>query len=389
MAFYIGPVLTLRDPAAGEKAFASLEVDPTIEGAWLFDRNKQLVAKWGSATDGPFATACSDRSNIADSGSRTAGQGIGGSARHCGGPGHRHVISAGQYADLEAQLAEFAQIGRCHAGFAMFIAVGLSWRLQRSISLPIIALTGATQHVAQQADYSIRVESNARAELKTLQDAFNGMLEHIQSSDRALQQAHDELEERVFARTAELMQEVARRTSIQEALERAKEAAEAANLAKSEFLANMSHEIRTPLNGILGFTDLLLSAEDECTTEDRREYLQTIHRSGHHLLELISDVLDISKIEAGRLEVERIPCSPHQIIADVVSVLRVRARKGLRLELQCRTRLPDTVQSDPARLRQLLMNLIGNAIKFTEQGDIRIDRRHDRRAACRCCSSMS
>ena len=206
-----------------------------------------------------------------------------------------------------------------------------------------------------------------------MQDAFNGMLEHIQSSDRALQRAHDELEERVFARTAELMQEVARRTSIQEALERAKEAAEAANLAKSEFLANMSHEIRTPLNGIIGFTDLLLSAEAECTAEDRREYLHTIQRSGHHLLELISDVLDISKIEAGRLEVERIPCSPHQIIADVVSVLRVRAReKGLRLELQCRTRLPDTVQSDPARLRQLLINLIGNAIKFTEQGDIRI-----------------
>ena len=268
MAFYIGPVLTLRDPAAGEKAFASLEVDPTIEGAWLFDRNKQLVAKWGSATDGPFATACSDRSNWRIPGVAlldkvsvaqpviVAGQDIG------------TLYLRANSQDLEAQLAEFAQTGGVMLGVAMFIAVGLSWRLQRSISLPIIALTRATQHVAQQADYSIRVESNARAELKTLQDAFNGMLEHIQSSDRALQQAHDELEERVFARTAELMQEVARRTSIQEALERAKEAAEAANLAKSEFLANMSHEIRTPLNGILGFTDLLL--ERRRRMHDRR-----------------------------------------------------------------------------------------------------------------------
>jgi PAS domain S-box-containing protein len=154
-------------------------------------------------------------------------------------------------------------------------------------------------------------------------------------------------------------------------LRRTKEESESANRAKSQFLANMSHEIRTPLNGILGFSELLRRAPDSLSETDRQEYLEAIASSGRHLLTLINDILDISKIEAGHLQVEQVPCSPHQIIAEVVSVLRVPAQeKGISLDYRWESGVPATIQSDPHRLKQLLINLVGNAIKFTEQGSV-------------------
>jgi two-component system sensor histidine kinase/response regulator len=155
-------------------------------------------------------------------------------------------------------------------------------------------------------------------------------------------------------------------------LRTAKEAAEAASNAKSAFLANMSHEIRTPLNGILGFTDLLLDDLDG-NAEERRDHLQTIHDSGRHLLAVIDDVLDLSKIESGQMEVERVRCSPHEIIAETISILRVRAEeRGLSLEYFWKSEIPESIQTDPARLRQILVNLVGNAIKFTEVGSVQV-----------------
>ncbi len=154
-------------------------------------------------------------------------------------------------------------------------------------------------------------------------------------------------------------------------LNRAKEQAEAANRSKSEFLANMSHEIRTPLNGILGFTELLIRGADGGNEQERADFLKTIRSSGKHLLQLLNDVLDISKIEAGQMQVETITCSPHQLLAEVVSVLRVPARKkGITLDYRWETGIPETIQSDPHRLKQLLMNLVNNAIKFTDEGNV-------------------
>jgi signal transduction histidine kinase/DNA-binding NarL/FixJ family response regulator len=150
------------------------------------------------------------------------------------------------------------------------------------------------------------------------------------------------------------------------------EAAEAANRAKSLFLANMSHEIRTPLNAILGFTDLMRITEG-LPADERHSYLDAVHKSGTHLLTVINDILDLSKIEAGQMQYESIRFSPHQVIVDVLSLMRVRAaEKGLTLEARWLGRVPDSIQSDPARLRQLLINLVGNAIKFTERGSVQI-----------------
>ncbi len=133
----------------------------------------------------------------------------------------------------------------------------------------------------------------------------------------------------------------------------------------------MSHEIRTPLSSILGFTELL--RRDIGSANQKVTYLDTITSSGRHLSTLIDDILDLSKIEAGHMEFERVPCSPHQIIGEVLSVLRVRAQeKSLHLECVWTTTVPSIIETDPARLRQLLMNLIGNAIKFTDQGGVKV-----------------
>ena len=153
-------------------------------------------------------------------------------------------------------------------------------------------------------------------------------------------------------------------------LSKAKEKAEAANRAKSDFLANMSHDIRTPMNAILGFTELLKRGYSR-NEADARKYLETIHSSGKHLLELINDILDLSKIEAGHLEVERIACSPFMIAAEVVNVLGVRAReKGISLSFSVRGKLPETIESDPTCLRRIVTNLVGNAVKFTDRGGV-------------------
>jgi signal transduction histidine kinase/ActR/RegA family two-component response regulator/HPt (histidine-containing phosphotransfer) domain-containing protein len=183
----------------------------------------------------------------------------------------------------------------------------------------------------------------------------------------------------------ELAQHTAQLEERETELQRAMQAAEHANRTKSKFLANMSHEIRTPLNGILGFTEVLLRDRGQSSVNQQHEYLRTIRKSGQHLLALINDVLDISKIEADQLNVESIPCCPKQIIAEAVSVLRVGAmEKGIGLDYRWEGAIPRVIHTDPYRFKQLLLNLVGNAIKFTHQGAVlivaRIDRSDDKPA---------
>jgi len=156
------------------------------------------------------------------------------------------------------------------------------------------------------------------------------------------------------------------------ALAVAKDDAETANRAKSEFLANMSHEIRTPMNAILGFTELLRRGQGRSEV-DLRKHLGTIHSSGKHLLDLINDILDLSKVEAGRFEMERVRCSPHQTVREVLQILEAKAReKAITLEFEVAGAIPEAIESDPGRLRQIVTNLVGNAIKFTERGTVKV-----------------
>jgi PAS domain S-box-containing protein len=165
------------------------------------------------------------------------------------------------------------------------------------------------------------------------------------------------------------IEDITERILAERALSQARTDAEAANVAKSQFLANMSHEIRTPMTAILGFTDLL----GEATIPDdvRREHVSTIRRNAQHLLGIINDLLDISKIEAGRMSVESIECSPAEIISSVATLMKTPAEaKGLSIHLEYAGPIPATIRSDPTRLRQILLNLVGNAVKFTHRGSV-------------------
>jgi CheY-like chemotaxis protein len=162
-----------------------------------------------------------------------------------------------------------------------------------------------------------------------------------------------------------------------ESLRVATKAAEQANQAKSEFLANMSHEIRTPMAAILGYADLLLAEEGiDRAPVHRVEAFRTIQRNGEHLLQVINDILDLSKVEAGKLVLERIRCSPNEILLDVQRIVKQRAQaKSLPFQIDFVGAIPDTIETDPTRLRQVLVNLVGNAIKFTEKGAVTLSMR--------------
>jgi signal transduction histidine kinase/DNA-binding NarL/FixJ family response regulator len=226
--------------------------------------------------------------------------------------------------------------------------------------------------VASGRSYSLRAARGPKGELGQLSADFNQMLSEIERRDMELKEAHDTLEQRVANRTQELEAEIRERQGTETRLQEAKEAAESANRAKSEFLANMSHEIRTPMTAIIGYADILLDHDPNLS--ERRDCLEIIRRNGRHLLDLINDVLDISKIEAGQMTVERISCELPQLLAEVVSMMRPRAvDRGLDFEVTFQGPIPRLIETDPLRTRQILVNLLGNAVKFTHKGKVTLN----------------
>jgi signal transduction histidine kinase/CheY-like chemotaxis protein/HPt (histidine-containing phosphotransfer) domain-containing protein len=235
------------------------------------------------------------------------------------------------------------------------LALGLSRWLARSIVGPVEHLSKTAQTVTRDQNYKLRAAKVSDDELGVLVDCFNTMLGQIEQRDAQLNLHRHHLEDLVTARTQELSD--------------AKEKAEEASLAKTAFLANMSHEIRTPMTAILGYSDLMLSPVQ--TMSDRVNCLQVVRRNARHLMDLINDILDISKIEAEKMTVEKIPTDVARLVVDVVSMLRVRAiAKQLVVKVEFAGDIPEVVHTDPLRFRQVLMNLTGNAIKFTEQGEV-------------------
>jgi signal transduction histidine kinase/DNA-binding response OmpR family regulator len=257
------------------------------------------------------------------------------------------------YAQLKSSLRS-TLLGLLLAASLAFV---LSLRLQSAILTPLNNLVRAVRSVRQSKNFSIRAEKTSDDELGALIDGFNEMMAELYVYK-------NDLEKLVGERTVQLNAAVA---EAREALERAR----AASRAKSEFLARMSHEIRTPMNGVLGMAELL--RQSTTLDERQRRYAATIQQSGNALLDIINDILDFSKIEAGKLELYVEPFNLRDIVEDAVDILAERAHsKGLQLFCDVPADIETSVTGDAQRLRQIVINLISNAVKFTERGEVKI-----------------
>ena len=255
------------------------------------------------------------------------------------------------------RLTSSLEVSLFAAAAALLVGLMVAWRMQRSITTPVLALTRSMDQVQKDHDFSRSVQVQSDDEIGELVAGFNRMLGEIQTRDASIASHMAGLEGEVAARTADL--------SV------AKDVAEQANSAKSDFLATMSHEIRTPMNGIMVMAEMLAAGE---MPPRQRRFAEVIAKSGSSLLAIINDILDFSKIEAGKMDLESVPVDLADVVEDVCSLFWERAAsRGLDLASYVDPATPRLVAGDPVRLRQVIGNLANNAIKFTETGGVLIE----------------
>jgi signal transduction histidine kinase/DNA-binding NarL/FixJ family response regulator len=263
----------------------------------------------------------------------------------------------------------YASISLVFVLISGFFAFLVSSKLQKVISGPIVHLEDTMRMVSANKNYEVRAVKSYADEIGSLIDGFNTMLSDIQHRDTALRSANDELQ----TRTRELEEEISHRKQAQVELLKAKYVAEEASRAKSTFLANMSHELRTPLNAIIGYSEMLEEEAQDATTVETVQDLRKIKSAGKHLLALINDVLDLSKIEAGKMSLHLETFDVSGMIEEIVTTLQPAIEKNRNT---LRVHLADEVsmmRADITKVRQILFNLLSNACKFTDHGTIALD----------------
>ncbi len=270
--------------------------------------------------------------------------------------------------ELNQRLKRYAGIAGVVLSVCLGAALLVSSLFRKAVAQPIVQLAEVAGIVSRDKNYSVRAApTRSGGELAILIDAFNEMLGQIQQSEGALRKAHDGLEQRVQERTAELEAAKKEVEAFSYSILRAKDELERASKFKDQFLSTMSHELRTPLNAVLGFSELLTEERYGSLNDRQQRYVKHIHTGGKHLLTLINDILDLSRIEAGRLQLTIATVPVPLCFAEVLDAMRPLAgRKFQTLSQQAGSRL--NVRADATRFKQVLMNLIGNAIKFTPEG---------------------
>ena len=340
--------IIFRDLGSAERTLQALQADPHIVAATLLDATGEVFAEYRPDETRfarwPESFFASEEENLLEhEGSLFLTREIVVDNESIG-----RILLQADLGHLQSRLRLFAVLLFLAATSSVLVAHQISSRLQAFVSDPIVRLASMARRIRDRKDYSLRAEKADDDEIGDLVNSFNEMLAEIEQDQH--------LEEQIRQRTEQLIQE--------------KEKAEQAARLKSEFLANMSHEIRTPMNVIIGMTELTL----DCTLQTKqRRHLEMVKNSANSLLTIINGILDFSKIEAGKLELDPVKFNLVETVGEITRTLTGRAhQKGLRLSCRVKPDVPEEVVADPSRLRQVIVNLIGNATKFTERGEVRL-----------------
>jgi signal transduction histidine kinase/DNA-binding NarL/FixJ family response regulator len=367
ISYNSAPAMAFNDTAAATDDLSALKAKPDIIAAVLYDTHGKVFAQYVRAN---VAQPALPHDVPQTNGSRFRGNFL--EVSH-------DVALKGEPLGtlfLQSDMSQWSSRARSYAVFLLlclmasaFLALLIASRLQGLISRPILRLEDTMRVVSAKQNYEVRALKFYDDEIGRLIDGFNTMLAEIQQRDTALQGANDELK----MRTQELEGEITHRKQTQEELMAAKRAAEDASRAKSAFLANMSHELRTPLNAIIGYSEMIEEEIQDTGQIQNIQDVQKIESAGKHLLALINDVLDLSKIEAGKMGLHLENFDVAMMIQEMVATLQPAiAKNSNTLQLRLADNLGN-MRSDVTKVRQVLSNLLSNACKFTDHGTISMD----------------